>query len=284
MLTFLVLCLSIAITVGLLFFSLGIRNDKHQLESDLQDLKTQIKSLRYEKDVLMTKLVLAESRSKLSSTVKTPPQNQAAINRQNSNKYGESRPTAPAAKPQKKAPPPKAAKATAMEEPPASSLKVAVEKFKVSPQAEENLLRVQFKIKNASLNSQRVSGHAIVVLKGDPLKREKWLTIPKVPLSNGKPTGRQPGYSFGINHFKTMRFKTNLPKSLEIYQVATVFIFTQKGELLLEENFPVKLGAEKLIKASKPPSRAPSASSPSSSPTSAHPPSVKKVTDPPRDD
>ena len=57
----LVLCVSIAITAGLLYLSLNIRSDKIQLESDLKGLKAQIKALRYEKDVLLTKLVLAES-------------------------------------------------------------------------------------------------------------------------------------------------------------------------------------------------------------------------------
>ena len=68
----LVLCVSIAITVGLLYLSLNIRSDKIQLESDLKDLKAQIKALRYEKDVLMTKLVLAESHSKQSPLKKIP--------------------------------------------------------------------------------------------------------------------------------------------------------------------------------------------------------------------
>ena len=72
LLTCLVLFISIAIAAGLLYLSLNIRQEKNQLESDLQDLKAQIKAIRYEKDVLMTKLVLAESRSK-TSPAKIPP-------------------------------------------------------------------------------------------------------------------------------------------------------------------------------------------------------------------
>jgi len=40
-----------------------------------------------------------------------------------------------------------------------------------------------------------------------------------------------------------MRFKSRLPKSPEIYQKATVFIFSGAGDLLLEQEFPVNLSA-----------------------------------------
>ena len=92
LLTCLVLCISIAITAGLLYLSLNIRQEKNQLELDLQDLKAQVKAIRYEKDVLMTKLVLAESRSKTrskTSPAKIPPkQIESATPQQNINQYG----------------------------------------------------------------------------------------------------------------------------------------------------------------------------------------------------
>ena len=64
LLTLIVLCISIAITVGLLLLSLNMHREKRQLDSNLKSLEQQIKDLRYEKDVIMTKLVLAESRTK----------------------------------------------------------------------------------------------------------------------------------------------------------------------------------------------------------------------------
>jgi hypothetical protein len=252
LLTGLVVCLSIAIAVGLLFLSLIIRQEKNQLESDLQDLKAQIKAIQYEKDVLMTKLVLAESRSK-ASPAKIPPQpSESATAQQNPNETDKPRSSSATEKPGQSTPLAKVQKAPALEtnaELPAAEnrskpgLSVALEDFKISPRPDENLLRVQFKIKNTSPNSRRVSGHAIVVLKGDQLPQNKWLSIPGVSLSDGKPNGRQRGYTFGINYFKTMRFKANLPKSPADYQTATVFIFTRQGDLLLEQDFPVNLSA-----------------------------------------
>jgi len=264
-LTCLVLCVSIAITAGLLYFSLNIRSDKIQLESDLKDLKAQIKALRYEKDVLLTKLVLAESHSKQSPLKKTPQPSELKKPQQESVVDEKTVKTVPAAGIQKKPPIEKAPEPPSTGSRADSGLSVAIENFKIYPKPDENLLRVQFKIKNTSPNAQRVAGHTIVVLKGEQLRQNQWLTIPRISLSNGKPTGRQRGHSFGISHFKTMRFKTNLPKSPEIYRDATVFIFSKKGDLLLEKNFPVNLPALPPAAASKPPLKTPPAQSPAAS-------------------
>ncbi len=259
LLTCLVLGISIAIAVGLLYLSLNIRQEKKLLESDLQDLKAQIKAIRYEKDVLLTKLVLAESRSKANPPQHSPKQSESTIPQQNTNEVEDTRPSTKLEKTRQETPVEKKAEPPGVENQAESGLSVAVENFKIVPRAEENLLRVQFKIKNTSPNSQRVSGHAIVVLKGEQLERNRWLSIPRVSLSDGKPSGRQRGYSFGINYFKTMRFKTNLPKAPEVYQSATVFIFTPKGDLLLEQDFPVHLPENPPAATSKPPFQTPAA-------------------------
>jgi hypothetical protein len=282
LLTCLVVGVTIAIAAGLLYLSLITRQEKKQLESDLQDLKAQIKAIRYEKDVLMTKLVLAESRSKASPAKTAPQPVESAAPQQNPDETDKPRSSGATETPGQSTQLAKAQKAPASEtnaELPAAEnqsepgLSVALEDFKISPRVDENVLSVQFKIKNTTPNSRRVSGHAIVVLKGEQLQQNKWLSIPGVSLADGKPTGRQRGYTFGINYFKTMRFKANLPKSLSVYQTATVFIFTRNGDLLLEQDFPVNLAAALPATASKPTSQAPAAASkPSSSQTAGEPP------------
>jgi len=134
-----------------------------------------------------------------------------------------------------------------------SGLSVAIENFKISVRSGNNTLRVQFKIKNTSPNSRHVAGHAIVVLKGDQIKQKNWLSIPGMVLVDGKPTGKQRGYSFGINYFKTLRFTTRSPKFPEKYQTAAVFVFARGGKLLLEQDFAVNLPAAERT-ASTPPS------------------------------
>ncbi|MEJ2165681.1 MAG: hypothetical protein P8X90_09140 [Desulfobacterales bacterium] len=246
-----VLCISIAAAVGLLFLNLHSRQEKAQLEAMLNDLKAQIKNMRYEKDLLMTRLVLAETRSKESPTTiqekqeESDPAGEAEIGSRQQEPIG-------AEKVSRAAPPaPEQSEPEEVGGQSGSELSVTLENFKISPQPDEKLLRFQFKIKNTSANSQHVSGHTVVVLKADQLPPEKWMAVPPMPLADGQPTGRQRGFSFGINYFKTMRFSSNYPKFADEYQIATVYVFTRRGEKLLEENFPVKLPA---VEASEAPS------------------------------
>ncbi|UCD81982.1 MAG: hypothetical protein JSW26_11310, partial [Desulfobacterales bacterium] len=157
-----------------------------------------------------------------------------------------------------------------------SELSVDLENFQISPIPDENLLRVQFKIKNTSANSQRVSGHTVVVLKGDQISQDRWMTIPSMPLVDGKPTGNQRGHSFGINYFKTMRFSANYPKSPEEYQFATVYVFTRQGELLFEKDYPVRLPAASRA--------APAAPAESEATSRAKPPTTSTAVPPSADD
>jgi hypothetical protein len=250
LLTVFVLCIAIAITVGLLFLSLNIRQEKVQLESRMNDLKEQIKTLRYEKDVLMTRLVLAEARSKVGTgTDKIPPKQEEPDSAGQAEREIEQPKQTPEQTATQEATP-----ALVRNEPEVTAdqsdeaadqsdaeLSVVLENFQISPKPDENLLRVQFKIKNTSANSQHVSGHTVMVLKGDQISQDRWMAIPSMPLVDGKPTGKQRGYAFGINYFKSMRFSSNYPKSPEDYQVATVYVFTRKGELLVEKDYPVSL-------------------------------------------
>jgi hypothetical protein len=232
---------AIVIAVSLFIWSQTILWEKSKLESKLDSLEASIEALRHEKDILMTRLVVAESRVQERSAVISPnlpeekPTDQV-VKASNATKT----PTAPVAKTK-----PVAAQKQALpepeKEPSENNLSVAIENFKTTVGSKNNTLRVQFKIKNTSPNSQHVSGHAIVVLKGDQVQPAEWFSIPGMQLIKGKPSGRERGYAFGINYFKTMRFTTRTPKSREKYEAAAVYVFTRDGQLLLEQEFPVKL-------------------------------------------
>lgn len=237
-LAFAVLLSCIGISVGLFAWNLKIIMDNHGLKDELKSSNSRIDNLRHEKDILMTRLVVAESKAQQKSmanagasvpdkSVNQDPglaeekveKTQAALNKTEplSNRQDEPQQNTVSGDP---------------------GLSVAVEDFQVSDRFDENRLKVMFKVKNTSPNSQRVSGHAIVVLKGD---NTSWLPIPWMSLVDGRPTGKRRGHSFGINYFKTMRLSTGVPKSPEKFQTATIFIFTRQGQLLLEKEYPVTL-------------------------------------------
>lgn len=239
-------------------------------------MSKQVDALRHDKDILMTRLVVAESKVENSSVGKSKEPAADKINRSEQrieDKKNEE--TQPAIK--KTAPPaPKQTESEQSVVPADSALSVAVENFQISNQSNENRLKVWFKIKNTSPNSRKVSGHIIVVLKGD---QTSWLPIPWMPLVDGKPTGKRRGHSFGINYFKTMRLSTRTPKSPEKFETATVFVFTRQGKLLLEKQYPVKLPP------SKPAEIRPAASMHAiptgTAPPVATPPETQTITPPP---
>ena len=242
-LTFLGLSVSIAIAVGLFFWNQSIIREKHGLENNLETLKKRIEALKHEKDILMTRLVLAESRNQANEGGAPEKASEEKATNQNESGPGETKQTPQLVAKTIDTPAKKRIEPKRESEPSETGLSIAIENFKITNKSNNNKLRIQFKIKNTSANSQHVSGHAIVVLKGDQIKQNSWLIVPRMPLVEGKPTGKQRGYSFGINYFRTMRFTTSAPKFPEKYQTASVYVFTHDGKLLHEQDFTVKVPA-----------------------------------------
>jgi hypothetical protein len=243
LLAFLVLVVSIGISAGLFIWNQKIIMEKHDLQVDLNKLNNQIDTLRHDKDILMTRLVLAESRVPESLGGKTKKSAANKFSNQEQSSFDNDDKANQQAAKKMELPAPKQAEPQKNNAPMDSGLSVAIENFQISNRSADNKLKIQFKIKNTSPHSRRVSGHAIVVLKGE---QTNWLPIPWMPLVDGRPRGKQRGHSFGINYFKTMRLSTRSPKFPEKFQTATVYVFTRNGELLMEKGYSVKLPPNKL--------------------------------------
>lgn len=239
---FVVLFVTIGVSVGLFAWNLKIIMDNHALKDDLKKLNNRIDALRHDKDILMTRLVVAESRVQetLGGKADEPAPDKSDKQEQSiSDKdVGHNQPAI------KKTEPSSPIQVESQQNIASSELglSVAVENFIISNQSDDNRLKAMFKVKNTSPNSRKVSGHIVVVLKGE---QTGWLPIPWMPLVNGRPTGKHRGHSFGINYFKTMRLSTRAPESPEKFETATVFVFTREGDLLLEKQYPIKLQPNK---------------------------------------
>lgn len=241
LITLFAFCLVIALAAGLYWWTRSILQDRNLLESKLQELTKQNQELRHERDILLTRVVVAESRTL---------ENQDSVPERQS---GEEPPaqTGPETNDAASSSPPTMTTTNNGNqirvnpqpdgETTEAGLSVAIEDFKLSAKSGNNSLRVRFKLKNTSSDSQHVSGHAIVVLKGEKIQRNQWVSLPEISLVEGKPNGRQQGKAFGIKNYKIMRFTAGKSRSPEIFQTASVYVFAETGELLLEQDFPVKL-------------------------------------------
>ena len=241
LITLSVIIVSIAIGIGLFFWNRDILSEKKELEAQLKRVEEQIQELRDERDILMTRLVLAGSRTEgaqESAPVKQAEEEMPAADHPVATDVETSEPVVIAETENEKQ---NVDSMQAERSPPSSGLSVAVENFKVNTRSGSNSLRIQFKLKNTSPYSQHVSGHAIVVLKGEAVEQSDWLALPDISLVGGKPTGSQQGNAFGISNFRIMKFRTRKPLSPEKFQTASIFVFTKTGELLLEQDFPVEI-------------------------------------------
>ena len=101
-------------------------------------------------------------------------------------------------------------------------------------------LRVEYVIRNDGSKSQQISGQTVVVLRSEEDSPDDWLVLPPVPLESGKPDGKL-GSAFSIYNFRTIRFKVNDQENADRYKLATVYVFSSDGHLVLEKEFPVSI-------------------------------------------
>jgi hypothetical protein len=236
----LIFILLLASMVLLIWYSQNLKVKSDKLQSSMDIWEKRVKELRHEKDILMARLVLAESRAKSSVSEKSENKEKIQVQSENQDLSARQLEAQQFEKKEKALASLPAPEPDVDAEPPDIKLSVDVEEFLAQHVSGQNKLKIQFKVKNTSPISKRVSGHTIVVLKNDDLGPEMWFSIPALGLVDGKPTGKQRGHRFSINHFRTMRFTANAPQTLAKYNTAAVYVFADDGEFLLEKNFPVE--------------------------------------------
>jgi hypothetical protein len=214
--------------------------ENQRLKNELNSVRHQYSSAMNEKENLTARLLVAESKMEeegiYTEENETPDENPNENNQENPENDNEEIQENDSGNKQENP-------ATSEVEPPvenvdARSNVIAIENF-TSRKSSSNRLYVRFNIRNIDPESNRVSGHIILVLKQNGSDRNKYLPLPRVDLMSGRPTGLQRGQTFSISRFKTVNFKTKRLGEPEKYKTATVFIFTFNGDLLLERDFNI---------------------------------------------
>ncbi len=215
--------------VSVWFWSLyrNVRFENSGLQEEIENMKQAVASVRDEKDILTARLVVAESRVAGIMERAAPEQKRKekdAI---------------------RKKPAEKQQAALSVAEKPEPPMSVDVQNFIVFFEPDINTLRVEYKLRNTGRQGNPVSGRTMVILKEDQKKPDDWLVMPSVPLVDSRPKGNR-GMYFSINRFRTVRFKANDQIGPDQYKSATVFVFSSKGTLLLEKEFPVGIQSKTL--------------------------------------
>lgn len=209
-----VLLLALFASTWLGFLYKNSTKSNKNLRIDLKNLQRKLVSLEHEKDILMARLILTESRVEESMTkTKDPnPSEQTAVKDSNI----EIKPA-----------------------PPETPVRVSADDLIVFHQPDLNTLRVQYMLRNKGSKAHAVTGRTVVILKNkENNDQKKWLILPRVSLVSGKPSGKR-GRNFSIFNLKTMKFRANDQTGPGQFNIATVYVYSTTGQLLLEKDFPI---------------------------------------------
>lgn len=250
------LVMTLAVVITIMFVTItgfyvlykGVKEKNENLEKALKVLEQKTVALQDEKDVLMVRLVLAESSIKNQQpdvkkdindqmTETLPNESISAKINTNSEKKtfelveNHSAPKQEAILSESSDAADKIGGAEIL-------TPVDVEDMDIFHDAQKNILRVKFILRKTEPTIKNISGRAFVVLKSDNEDKDP-LVLPSVSLTSGKPSQVKRGQYFSIAHFKWMKFEKRYQPVIESFQRVTAFIFTTKGELLLEKDFAI---------------------------------------------
>jgi len=236
--------LSLAAVCVLAVVNQTLHRRNTELQQGLAASAQAIRDLRHERDLLTAQAVLLETRmnetlaggSRSSAEVREPIPAGAA------DKAASQRLPGPPGEASASGTSPAATSApAAVRAPMGTGEGIAAEDLGIKYHRGKNTLELQFKIVNTSPGHKPLNGHAVAVLKGSHLEPGEWTAMPAVGLSNGRPSGRQPGYRFSISHSKAFTQTMPAPKDLPAYDAAILYVFSNAGELLTAREFSVDI-------------------------------------------
>jgi len=241
------LIILITATVCLYFLFKNEREQNKNFMNTLAQFQQQVVSLKNDKEVLMARLVVAESKIESSQvkTEETLPErmldNTALIisSKENESDATDLEKIDLFNKTQTKE------KLTTLE-PNASvqsakPLRVTVDKFNIYHKPDINTLIMEFTLRKIGSKTELVSGDVVVVLKDDEVKMDNWITVPSGAVVSEQLSRKKKGHAFSIYRFVTLKFKVKGETSPDRFKIATVFVFSRKGDLMLKKDFPIKI-------------------------------------------
>lgn len=195
----------------------------------LESSRAENEQLRRERDLLTAQVVVLESRMRETASESGAPAERRPV-------APPSLPVAPPAEPEA----PRAAAQIPEHRPPIDLGEgVAVDGFRLNPKADGSI-ELRYKLTALAQPRTPLAGHVIVVLSAEDVEPERWLSLPRVELVRGRPTGRQKGYTFAISHNKEFVQSAATPRPLPAFTRAVLYVFGSDGRLLLARDYSVR--------------------------------------------
>ena len=122
---------------------------------------------------------------------------------------------------------------------PVSPARILVKDLKIWQEPGDNTFKFQFALNNVDGESGKIAGHTFVVLKPEEGSREPVRAFPWSPMKDGKPAIFKRGQYFSIARFKSVRGRLTDVSTINRFKTATVYVYSDKGDLLVEKVFEV---------------------------------------------
>lgn len=226
---FALLTAAVAAAAVLWFNSRSPRNENRRLTRELSIVQEQLAAVKAEKDLMMARMVVSASRNAVASESPSPA---TAVGETKAAAEGPSKPV--------KTPAPVSAAQT-MPSPPAASPVIDVEDLRVSHDVDNKMLHAQFMLKKADTDQETVTGRTFVILKTEMGAAVRWLSMPAVPLEEGRPSRVRNGRYFSISRFNIVKFSTPYGASTDAFTNAAILVYSLQGELMLEKPFDIRV-------------------------------------------
>lgn len=124
--------------------------------------------------------------------------------------------------------------------PPASSANIVVNNLEIRRKADGNAFEFKFSLKKVHGERGKIAGYTFVVLKPEEGSRETTIRpFPWSPLKDGMPAIFKRGQYFSITRFKFVSGAFADVSTMEHFKTATVYVYSDTGDLLVEEVFEV---------------------------------------------
>ena len=122
---------------------------------------------------------------------------------------------------------------------PVPPARILVKHLEIWQEPGDNAFKFQFALNKVDGESGRIAGHTFVVLKPEEGSREPVRAFPWSPMKDGKPAIFKRGQYFSIARFKFVRGKLTDVSTMNRFKTATVYVYSDTGDLLAEKVFEV---------------------------------------------
>ncbi len=123
---------------------------------------------------------------------------------------------------------------------PHSEARVSVDKLEIWQEPGGNDIKFQFVVKNANRESGKVAGYTFLVLTPhESSTAVPHRAFPDTRLAGGKPSDFRHGLYFSIARYRSVHGTLTEINMISRYKTATVYAYSDTGELLIERVFEI---------------------------------------------